>query len=100
MERRAVVSHVSFRTDFFKGFQMTENNHRTARDVVTEALVRQLADVAALPLAQARVTAVTAILGAWLPEANALSEKMSAPKYMGLVPVTVFTHPRALEEEV
>jgi hypothetical protein len=79
---------------------MTESIHATARNPVTETLVRQLADVAALPLTQARVTAVAAILGAWLPEANALSEKMSAPRYKGLGPITVFTHPCALEEEV
>ena len=42
---------------------------------------------------------MAAILNAWVPDANALSRKMSAAAYLSLGPVTVFTHPGAAEAE-
>ncbi len=78
---------------------MPETSIPSARDTVTEADVRKLASIAALPLSQDRLSAVTAILAAWLPEAAALSEKMSARRYQTLVPAIVFNHPGANEDE-
>lgn len=48
-----------------------------------------LATHAALPLSTDRLAAVAALLLAWLPDANALSYKMSAPAYRDLMPITV-----------
>lgn len=57
--------------------------------------VRLLAAYAALPLAPEREAVVAATLDAWLPDANALSAKMSAPEHRDLVPITVLGHPDA-----
>ena len=54
------------------------------------ARVRLLARCADLPLPGHREAAVAAILDAWLPDANALSHKMSAAEHRDLVPATVF----------
>jgi hypothetical protein len=48
-----------------------------------------LANHAALPLTADRLAAVAAVLSAWLPDADALSKKMSALAYQGLMPITV-----------
>jgi hypothetical protein len=63
------------------------------------AAVRALAEYADLPLAPGREQAVAAVLGAWLPDVNALSRKMSAPAHQDLVPATIFTHPAADDAE-
>jgi len=55
-------------------------------------LVRQLAAYAALPLPSDRELAVAEVLEAWLPEANALNEKMSTAAHQELVPATIFIH--------
>jgi hypothetical protein len=60
---------------------------------VTAATVRQLAEVAALPLAPEREATVAAVLDAWLPMANELSRKLSAAGHWTVTPITVFTHP-------
>lgn len=57
--------------------------------------VRWLACYAGLPLAPGREPAVAAILDAWVPEANALSRKMSEAAHRDLLPATVFAHPAA-----
>ena len=59
------------------------------------ARVRMLAAYAALPLPTERESVVAATLDAWLPDANALSEKMSAEEYRDLLPITVLGHPEA-----
>ena len=64
---------------------------------VTPALVREIAAFAALPLSAGREDVVALLLDAWLRDANALSEKLSASAHQGLVPVTVFSHPAAPE---
>lgn len=56
-----------------------------------------LATHADLPLTVDRLAAVAAILSAWLPDANALSQKMSAPAYLGLMPITVLTAAHAVD---
>lgn len=66
---------------------------------VTDDRVRDLALYAGLPLAAERHPAIAAILNAWIPDANALSEKMSSASYQTLVPATVFSHPSASGEE-
>lgn len=66
---------------------------------ITDGQVRDLAEYAGLPLAADRRPAVMAILNAWIPDANALSEKMSAAEYLTLVPATVFSHPSATDGE-
>lgn len=60
--------------------------------------VRLLARCAELPLPAQRETAVATILDAWLPDANALSHKMSAAEHRDLVPATVFNHPAVAED--
>jgi hypothetical protein len=55
--------------------------------------LRALAAYADLPLAEGREEAVAAVLGAWLPDINALSRKMSAPEHQDLAPATTFIHP-------
>jgi hypothetical protein len=66
---------------------------------VSDLIVRQLAAVAALPLAAGREAVIAPLLNAWLADANELSAKMSAPAHQALVPVTVFSHPVAPEGE-
>ncbi|MDB5828838.1 MAG: hypothetical protein JWQ73_3058 [Variovorax sp.] len=56
-----------------------------------------LAAHAALPLGADRLAAVAAILSAWLPDADALSRKMSAPQYQGLMPITVLAPAHAAD---
>jgi hypothetical protein len=65
---------------------------RLPADAVSAADAAMLAAHAALPLGPERIAAVAAILSAWLPDAHALSRKMSAPEYRALMPVTVFAH--------
>ena len=64
-----------------------------------EGLARALATFAELPLPPGRQTAAASILAAWVPSANELSRKMSAPTYQHLVPATVFTHPACVDDE-
>lgn len=54
--------------------------------------VRALAATADLPLDAERAAAVAEGLAAWIPAANELNEKMSAPEHRELIPITVFTH--------
>lgn len=58
---------------------------------IDEKTISTLADVAGLPLNTDRRTAVLEVLGAWLPDANELSRKMSAPEHWTVTPATVFT---------
>jgi len=61
--------------------------------LVNEDAVRALARAAALPFAEDRIAAVTALLGDWLAAANDLSRTMSTPEHRGTAPITVFAHP-------
>jgi hypothetical protein len=60
---------------------------------ISPQALRTLAAYADLPLAARREEAVAAVLGAWLPEVNALSRKMSSPEHQALAPATTFIHP-------
>jgi hypothetical protein len=60
---------------------------------VTEETVLAGAEHAGLPLAPDRAAAVAALLSAWLPAANALSERMQAQELTALTPVVAFNHP-------
>ncbi|MDT5081693.1 MAG: hypothetical protein QOJ80_6330 [Mycobacterium sp.] len=60
--------------------------------------VRLLARIAQLPLDPERESRVANLLSAWLPDANALSAKMSAPEFREGLPITLFTHPGLREE--
>jgi len=62
-------------------------------DRVDDDRVRALARAAGLTLEEARVGALTALLGAWLPAANELSRIMRGPEHREVVPGTVFAHP-------
>jgi len=62
-------------------------------------LTRRLAQCAALPLSESRQQAAAQVLAAWLPDANALSEKMRAARYQTLLPATVFLHPELVTDE-
>jgi hypothetical protein len=61
-------------------------------------LAATLADIAELPLEAGRALIAGELLAAWLPAANELSRKMSAPEHIDLLPITVFSHP-ALDGE-
>ena len=63
------------------------------------ARVRLLAECAELPLPLEREARVAAIFDAWLPDANALSAKMSAAEHQELAPVTILAHASAAEHE-
>jgi hypothetical protein len=65
----------------------------TSHPLLDPECVRALARYADLPLSADRESAVAQILAAWIPEANALSRKMSAPEYQSLTPGTIFSHP-------
>lgn len=71
----------------------------SAESPVWEERVRALAVYASLPLPAEREMAVAAILSAWIPDANALSVKMSGCAFQTLVPATVFAHPGTGEGE-
>jgi hypothetical protein len=60
--------------------------------------VRLLAKIAQLPLDPTRETQVAGLLSAWLPGANALSDKMSAAEFRETLPITLFAHPDIDEE--
>lgn len=60
--------------------------------------VRSLAATAGLALDEERVQPVADLLSAWLPAANSLSEKMSAPEHLSVLPITVLVHPRPTEQ--
>jgi hypothetical protein len=61
--------------------------------------VRLLARIAQLPLDPGRESQVAKLLSAWLPAANALSNKMCAPEFSEVLPITLFAHPGQGEEE-
>jgi len=63
------------------------------------ALIQHLAQCADLPLSAQRQQAAAQVLQAWLPDANALSEKMRAATYQALTPATVFIQPESLVDE-
>lgn len=52
-----------------------------------------LARCADLDLDAQRQEAIRPILQAWLPAANALSQKMSQPQWQNTLPATVFSFP-------
>jgi hypothetical protein len=60
--------------------------------------VRLLARIAQLPLDKDRESQVAALLSAWLPDANALSAKMSAQEFREVLPITLFANPDLREE--
>ena len=64
---------------------------------MSAALARVLAELADLPLGSGRDQIVGGLLAAWLPPANELSRKMSAPEHTALMPATVFTHALAAD---
>ncbi len=60
--------------------------------------VRLLARIAQLPLDPGRESQVANLLSAWMPDANALSAKMSAQEFREVLPITLFAHPDLREE--
>jgi hypothetical protein len=64
-----------------------------AQSQVSEATVRSLANLAALPLAAGRETLLAPQLDAWIRGANELNRKMSEPEHWMRTPIVVFTHP-------
>jgi len=62
-------------------------------------LIEHLSQCADLPLSAQRQQAAAEVLQAWLPDANALSEKMRAAKYQALTPATVFIQPEWFVDE-
>ena len=78
---------------------MTQLSPSVPSTEITVEHVRDLALFAALSLPKEREATVAAILNAWVPDANALSKKMSAAMYQTLVPATVFAHPGTVDGE-
>jgi len=68
-------------------------------DTLNTTVIQHLARCAALPLRADRQQAAAQVLAAWLPDANALSEKMRAAKYQALTPATVFIQPEWFVDE-
>lgn len=64
---------------------------------ITTETVAAAAVLAGLPLTEDRAAAVAGLLAAWVPAANALSERMQAEAVRPLVPTTVFGQPPAAE---
>ena len=64
----------------------------TSAVLVSEAMVRAIAAMAELPLAQGREQSIAPILDSWVRDANELSRKMSAAKYWALAPAMIFRH--------
>ncbi|MBP6019830.1 MAG: hypothetical protein KA735_10075 [Burkholderiaceae bacterium] len=60
-------------------------------DIVTDQGLDALARYADLPLNSARKQAVLPILQAWVPAANALSERMARDEVRDQLPGTIFT---------
>lgn len=60
---------------------------------VTHDDVVRLARMADLPLGEERIGPLAELLNAWLQPANELSRQMSAPDYLGVMPITVLVHP-------
>lgn len=60
---------------------------------ITAATVGTIAATAELPLDAERAEAVAEGLAVWIPAANELNRKMSAPEHRERGPIAVFTHP-------
>jgi hypothetical protein len=71
----------------------TRSAEQVPGDAPEHALARTLAAVADLPLEPGRAAISGELFAAWLPAANELSRKMSAPEHIDLLPITVFSHP-------
>jgi len=65
----------------------------TKSSTIDATMVRALAALAELPLAEGREQSIAPILDTWVRDANELSRKMSAAKHWTVTPATVFAHP-------
>ena len=65
----------------------------TKSSTIDAAMVRALAAMAELPLAEGRESTIAPILNAWVKDANELSRKMSAAQHWTVTPATIFAHP-------
>ena len=65
----------------------------TKPSTIDPAMVRALAGMAELPLAQGRESTIAPILDAWVKDANELSRKMGAAQHWTIAPATIFIHP-------
>jgi hypothetical protein len=61
--------------------------HSNHSDKSAAARVEALAEHAALPLDASRLQPVAQVLMAWIDGANALSAKMSAPRFAAVTPI-------------
>lgn len=68
------------------------------RKEVSPVLVRELAGYAELALASGREEIIAATLEAWIKDANELSRRMSAVKYLEVAPATIFKHIHEIDE--
>lgn len=64
---------------------------------VSKADAGTMTALADLHLNEERAAAVAGLLSAWLPAANELSRKMSAPEFQETMPITVLVHPDHVE---
>ena len=65
----------------------------TKSSTIDAAMVRALAAMADLPLAEGRESSIAPILETWVKDANELSRKMSAAPHCTVTPATIFVHP-------
>lgn len=63
--------------------------------MVSEAVIRELATLAELPLADSRLAALAGLYGTWLTAANALNATLDGAEYLELTPITIFAHASA-----
>jgi hypothetical protein len=65
----------------------------TKPSTIDPTMVRALAGMAELSLAEGRESAIALILNTWVKDANELSRKMSAAQHWTVTPATIFAHP-------
>jgi hypothetical protein len=82
-----------FRPDSESSRLNEEEPSMTTPSTIDPAMVRALAVMAELPLAEGRESTITPILSAWVRDANELSRKMSAAQHWTVTPATIFVHP-------
>jgi len=63
-------------------------------------MVRALAAMAELPLAEGRELSIAPILNTWVKDANELSRKMSAAEHWTVTPAIIFAQPLQADGKV
>ncbi len=67
--------------------------------MMSEAVIRELATLAELPLGDDRLAALADLYGTWLTAANALNARLERAEHHDLMPITTFTHAHVGSDE-